>query len=139
MAKSSIEKKIEKLFGLIETQNQKINEISEMLNKFQKTEQVVKNRAITEQLNEQTEQQLSVQNISEISGRYREVLALLINFGYHTYGQIARKLNISESRARAYVAELKNNFNVPLMHVRDAEGYKIGVDNRFVDKILAFR
>jgi len=64
---------------------------------------------------------------------------MLINSGSHTYEQIAKKLNISQSRARAYIAELKNEFNVPLRQIRDPEGYKVGIDVRFVEQILSSR
>ncbi len=97
-------------------------------------------RARTEQfgeLNELSEQPLRVGNLNRIRGRHREILAMLINNGFHTYQQIASKLNISQSRARAYIAELKNKYNVPLRQVRDPEGYKVGIDVRFVEQILA--
>ena len=64
---------------------------------------------------------------------------MLINDGFHTYKKIADRLGISESRARAYVASLKNDFGIPLKRIRDPEGYKVGIDVRFVERILAFR
>ena len=105
-------------------------------------------RAKTERQTELGEQALSTdmpsgmlksgnRQLQQIHGRYREILAMLINNGFHTYGQIAQNLGISQSRARAYIADLKNVYNVPLKQVRDPEGYKIGVDIRFVDEILA--
>lgn len=75
--------------------------------------------------------------IVAITGRHRQVLSVLINEGFHTYEDLAQRLAISQSRARAYIAELKKVFNVPLRHVRDAEGYKVGIDTDFVERILA--
>ena len=74
--------------------------------------------------------------LGSVRGRHREILAMLINNGFHTYEQIAQKLGISQSRARAYIADLRNNYGVPLKQVRDPEGYKIGIDVRFVEQIL---
>ena len=89
------------------------------------------------ELCELSEQPLRASGLNRIRGRHREILAMLINNGFHTYKQIATKLNISQSRARAYIAELKNKYNVPLRQVRDPEGYKVGIDVRFVEQILA--
>jgi len=97
-------------------------------------------RAKTEQfgeLGELGEQPLRAGSLNRIRGRHREILAMLINSGFHTYQQIAKKLNISQSRARAYIAELKNKYNVPLRQIRDPEGYKVGIDVRFVENILS--
>lgn len=112
----------------------------------QLSEQVRVLRANVEQSGEQTEQVLSAQwrpskssELNRIRGRHREILAMLINNGYHTYQQISDKLNISQSRARAYIAELRNRYNVPLHQIRDPEGYKVGIDVRFVERILSVR
>jgi len=137
--KNSVEKKLEKMMVLFERQNRRIDGISKILEKIAETEQLLTNRAKIEQSAEQTEQMLGTQNLNRITGRHREVLALLMNQGFHTYEQMAKKLSISQSRARAYIAELKNNFNVPLRQVRDPEGYKIGIDVRFVEQILALK
>jgi DNA-binding CsgD family transcriptional regulator len=97
-------------------------------------------RAETERFGEQgehLERTLNLSALSNIRGRHREILALLINSGFHTYKQIAKKLNISQSRARAYIAELKNQYNLPLTQIRDAEGYKVGIEVRFVEQILS--
>ena len=125
--------------ALFEKQNKAIDNISKILEKMLKAEQLPSNRAKTEQSTEQTEQLLASRNISKITGRHREILALLMNQGFHTYEQLAKKLNISQSRARAYIAELKSNFNVPLRQIRDPEGYKIGIDVGFVERILALK
>lgn len=104
------------------------------------TERLHMLRARTEQfgeLNELSERPLRTGSLNRIRGRHREILVMLINNGFHTYQQIADKLNISQSRARAYIAELKNKYNVPLRQVRDPEGYKVGIDVRFVEHILA--
>ena len=96
-------------------------------------------RAKTEQFteqNEHSERSLKRENLNKITGRHREILAMLINNGFHTYKQIADKLNISQSRSRAYIAELKNKYRVPLRHVRDPEGYKVGIDVRFVEEVI---
>jgi DNA-binding CsgD family transcriptional regulator len=76
-------------------------------------------------------------NMNAIHGRHREILAMLINGGFHTYKEMADKLSVSQSRVRAYIAELRNKYNVPLRQIRDAEGYKIGVEMRFVEEILS--
>jgi len=95
-------------------------------------------RARTEQFPEQTERSERVpEHLSKITGRHREILAMLINNGFHTYKDISKKLNISQSRARAYIAELKNKYNIPLRQVRDPEGYKVGVEMRFVEEVLS--
>ena len=121
---SSLEKKLEKT-------NDKIEKISKIL----AGEQSRANRAIYEQITEQSEQSLD-RTLQKIRGRHREMLNLFINDGFHTYEQIAKKMDISQSRARAYVAELKNDFGIPLRQVRDSEGYKIGIDVRFIEQIL---
>lgn len=137
--KNSVEKKLEKMMVLFERQNRRIDGISKILEKIAETEQLLTSRAKIEQSAEQTEQMLGTQNLNRITGRHREVLALLMNQGFHTYEQMAKKLGISQSRARAYIAELKNDFGVPLRQVRDPEGYKIGIDVGFVERILALK
>jgi len=142
---ASFEKKLEKT-------NQKIEILTDVIVKgvalqnvggqSSLTEQLHVLRAKTEQLGERSElseRPLRVGSLNRIRGRHREILAMLINSGSHTYEQIAKKLNISQSRARAYIAELKNEFNVPLRQIRDPEGYKVGIDVRFVEQILSSR
>lgn len=129
----------------LELTNKKLDKFTKILVKrrvWQETGQPVSNRAKTEQPSEQTElneQTLGANKLNRIRGRHREILAMLINDGFHTYKKIAERLGISESRARAYVAALKNNYGIPLKRVRDPEGYKVGIDVRFVERILAFR
>ena len=137
---SSLESKIAKLINVLE----KIDRASAF-------EQSIRNRAKNEQelgLTEQrSEQSLSSYRKSskgfngttmqKVMGRNRELLTLLINEGFHTYAEISKKMDISESRARAYVTELKKNFNIPIKQIRDSEGYKIGIDISFVDRILS--
>ena len=113
--------------------------MSKILVKIQKAEQLPSLRAKTEQLAERKEQVFTNSKVSAITGKQREVLSLLMNEGFHTYLQMAKKLNISQSRARAYIAELKNDFDIPLRQVRDSEGYKIGIYITFLDKIPASR
>jgi biotin operon repressor len=137
--KNSVEKKLEKMMVLFERQDRRIDGISKILEKMVKTEQLLTSRAKSEQSAEHNEQLLGTQNLNRITGRHREVLALLMNQGFHTYEQMAKKLNISQSRARAYIAELKTNFGVPFRQVRDPEGYKIGIDVGFVERILALK
>ena len=139
MSSSSLDKKIEKLLILIDTQNKKIDKLSKNLEKIMTTEQIPIKRASSEHFVEQTDHMLTTENLNRIGGKHRELLALLLNDGFHTYKQISDKMNISQSRARAYVAELKNEFKVPLRQVKDPEGFKIGIDVHFVVKILAFR
>lgn len=139
----SFEKKLEKTNQKIEILTNVIaNEmaIKNMSGQPNLTEQLHVLRAKTEQFSERSEldeRSLRMGSLNKIRGRHREILAMLINSGFHTYQQIAKKLNISQSRARAYIAELKNEFNVPLRQIRDPEGYKVGIDVRFVEQILA--
>ena len=147
-----LEKKLEILDKTISSFEQKIGHLDERIDKLMdaidvngspKAEQLRQLRAKTEQFSERNERfertlrsGIGPENLNRITGRHREILAMLINNGFHTYKQIAQKLNISQSRARAYIAELKNKHNVPLRHVRDPEGYKVGIDVRFVEEIL---
>jgi biotin operon repressor len=134
MPSSRNKEEIKKLLDLVKGQNEKIDQIAKILVKIETDY----DRAKTEQFSEQNEQLLASKTLEIIKGRHREVVALLMNDGFHTYGQLAKKLNISQSRARAYVTELKS-FGLPLRQMRDAEGYKIGIDGRFVEKILAVK
>jgi len=126
----SVEKEIRKLSAIIKKQNEKIEFLTKTLMDI--------SRAKNEQFSEQNEQMLASKSLEMIKGRHREVVSLLMNEGFHTYEQLAEKLNISQSRARAYITELKS-FGVPLRQIKDAEGYKIGIDTNFVEKILAFK
>lgn len=78
-----------------------------------KTEHLAERTERMTELFEQTERPLTRDSLNRVRGRHREILAMLINNGFHTYDQIARKLSISNSRARAYVAELKNDYGLP--------------------------
>jgi len=127
---SPVQKEIKRLSKLIEQQNEKIEAVTKTLG-----EMVGYGRAKTEQFAEQNEQLLASKNLELIKGRHREIVAVLMNDGFHTYEQLAKKMNISQSRARAYVTELKSS-GIPLKQMRDAEGYKIGIDANFVEKIL---
>jgi len=153
-----LEKKINVLSKSIDSFEEKIEQIDSRINKLLDsleansvaklttgsgvtipTSRFSLRRAKTEQSTEQTEQferSLKRESLGRVTGRHREILAMLINDGFHTYKQIADKLNISQSRARAYIAELKNDYRVPLRHVRDPEGYKVGIDVRFVEEVL---
>lgn len=104
-----------------------------------KTEHLTERTERMAELFEQTERPLTRESLNRVHGRHREILAMLINSGFHTYDQIARKLSISNSRARAYVAELKNDYGLPIRQVRDAEGYKVGIETRFVEQILSLK
>jgi len=134
----------------LETKVAKLTNVLEKIERANAFEQTMQKRAKVEQQLEQTEQSeqtlgkvsdtgksLNGSNMQKIRGRSRELLTLLINEGFHTYAEISKKMNISESRARAYITELKGNFNVPIKQVRDPEGYKIGIDISFVDRILS--
>jgi|GEM_PF-5039609 len=137
---SSFEKKIEKMDSRIDKLIDSID--TNGIVKSIQSSRTAKNRAKTEQFTEQIEQYerplglVKPDGLGRIRGRHREILAMLINNGFHTYKQIAKNLNISQSRARAYIAELKNEYKVPLRHVRDPEGYKVGIDARFIEEIL---
>ena len=104
-----------------------------------RTEHLTERTERVAELFEQTERPLTRESLSKVHGRHREILVMLINNGFHTYDQIAKQLNISNSRARAYVAELKNGYGLPIRQVRDAEGYKVGIETRFVEQILALK
>ena len=142
---ASFEKKLEKTNSKIEYLTGVI--VSEALSykngkNLSPAEQLTTFRAKTEQFGERTEhfeRPLKPANLSSIRGRHREIIAMLINNGFHTYKQIAKNLNISQSRARAYIAELRNEYHVPLKQIRDPEGYKVGIDVRFVEQLLASR
>ena len=77
--------------------------------------------------------------LSNATGRYREILSLLINEGFFTYSKLADRLNISQSRVRAYIADLKRYYAVPITSVKDTEGVKVGISPEFVDQILGVR
>ncbi len=137
---ASFEKKLEKTNRELENLTTAISKgivVQKMGEQPIETERLHMLRARTEQFGELNERSLRTGGLNRIRGRHREILAMLINNGFHTYQQIASKLNISQSRARAYIAELKNKYNVPLRQVRDPEGYKVGIDVRFVEQILA--
>lgn len=85
-----------------------------------------------------TEQPKQVQ-ISSATGRYREILSLLINEGFFTYPKLAERMGISQSRARAYIADLKKYYSIPITSVKDTEGVKVGISPEFVDQILGVR
>lgn len=133
MPSKSVQREIKKLSEIIKKQNEKIENLTKTLMKIEKY-----GRAKTEQFSEQNEQLLASKSLETIKGRNREVLSLLMNEGFHTYEQLAEKLNISQSRARAYITELKS-FGVPLKQIKDAEGYKIGIETNFVEKVLALK
>ncbi len=77
--------------------------------------------------------------LSNATGRSREILSLLINEGFFTYSKLADRLNISQSRVRAYIADLKRYYSVPITSVKDNEGVKVGISPEFVDRILGVR
>ena len=77
--------------------------------------------------------------LSNAKGRYREILSLLINEGFFTYPKLADRLSISQSRVRAYIADLKRYYSVPITSVKDTEGVKVGISPEFVDQILGVR
>jgi len=129
----SVEKEIKKLSDIIKKQNETIELLTKILTRIENH-----GRAKTEQSSEQNEQLLDSKGLERIKGRHREVVSLLMNEGFHTYEQMAEKLNISQSRARAYVTELKS-FGVPLRQIKDPEGYKIGIDTNFVEKVLTLK
>jgi len=128
----------------------KLTDVLEKIGASSGFEQTIQSRAKTEQALETSEQLFGSEKQSsmastdrngrimqKVRGRSRELLSLLINEGFHTYAEISKKMDISESRARAYITELKKNFNIPIKQVRDPEGYKIGLDVSFVDRLLS--
>lgn len=96
----------------------------------------------TEQPSSEQAQKLSEKTpvlLSNATGRYREILSILINEGFFTYPKLADRLNISQSRVRAYIADLKRYYSVPITSVRDTEGVKVGISPEFVNQILGVR
>lgn len=77
--------------------------------------------------------------LSNATGRYREIISLLINEGFFTYSKLAGRLNISQSRVRAYIADLKKYYSVPIASIKDGEGVKVGISPEFVNQILGSR
>lgn len=152
-SQKSLERKIEILSKMLASfekklskTNSKIDDLASVIAKgaLSGMDSSVSNRSLsirakTERFgerNEQLERTLNMANLNNVRGRHREILVLLINGGFHTYKQIATKLNVSQSRVRAYIAELKNKYEIPLTQMRDAEGYKVGIELRFVEQIL---
>jgi len=133
MPSKIVQKDIKRLSDLIKKQNEKIDYLTKTLTRIENH-----NRAKTEQFSEQNEQLLASKSLEQIKGRHREIVGLLMNEGFHTYEQLANKLQISQSRARAYITELKN-FGVPLKQIKDPEGCKVGIDSNFIEKVLAFK
>lgn len=148
-----LEKKIEILNRALASFDKKLEKTNERINELVEIIAATSNlRAKTEHLAERFEQtehfeqsgqpgrtlarMRNVGNLKKVTGRHREILVMLINDGFHTYKDIAKKLSISQSRVRAYISELKK-YGVPLRQIRDPEGYKVGVDLRFVEEILA--
>jgi biotin operon repressor len=143
-ATRSLERKIDALSAAVSSLERKIDAMSqppaEQARPFRaKTERLAERTERLSELFEQTERPLTRESLGKVHGRHREILVMLINNGFHTYDQIAKQLNISNSRARAYVAELKNGYGLPIRQVRDAEGYKVGIEARFVEQILALK
>lgn len=143
-ATKSLERKLDALSAAVSSLERKIDAMSrpqaeQSRSLRAKTERLAERTERLSELFEQTEQPLTRDSLSKVHGRHREILAMLINSGFHTYDQIASKLSISNSRARAYVAELKNGYGLPIRQVRDAEGYKVGIEARFVEQILALK
>lgn len=136
---SKLERRLENILHKIENQNTKIEKIFTILNNLQrdngKVDKPIGYKS-TSRLREQTEQtEQLVTKYKQMRERHRELLFVLIENGFLSYREIARKLNISKSRARAYVSDLKNNYSVPLKMIRDAEGFKVGIDIRTFAKI----
>lgn len=134
---SSFEKKLEKT-------NERVDRLSSSIESHTRATAFMKApsefRAITERFaerDERAEQGIKTSALANVHGRHREIVAMLINNGFQTYKDIAKKLGISESRARAYIAELKNEHKLPLTQIRDAEGYKVGIEMRFIEEILS--
>ncbi len=126
----SLEKKIESLNKTIESLEKKIEEMNKRMSDVSKNDmRISDSRGLT--VNRHVSYSDSIERIK---GKHREILVMLINEGFHTYGEIASKLDISQSRVRAYISDLKNKYHIPLSRIRDAEGYKVGVDMRFVER-----
>jgi len=121
----------ERIFGRAEHKGEQTERFSE---RIEQAEQLISSMSAQDLESSSIRSRI---NIGSIHGRHREILAMLINGGFHTYKEMADKLSVSQSRVRAYIAELRNKYNIPLRQVRDAEGYKIGVEMRFVEEILS--
>ncbi|MFH0889917.1 MAG: HTH domain-containing protein [Candidatus Aenigmatarchaeota archaeon] len=136
---NELEKELNMISQQVLEQNNKIDSIAQYMTEQIEvvSEQVdVKNETVTEQPSAEQPKQIQ---ISSATGRYREILSLLINEGFFTYTKLAERMRISQSRARAYIADLKKYYSIPITSVKDTEGVKVGISPEFVDKILGVR
>ena len=135
MAANSLDDKLEKILKILKSHDERLVQMSQLLESYTSTS--IPERAKSEHLVEQRYQPLTpAQLINRVNGRTRDILVLLINQGFHKYSEISSKLNITESRARAYISDLKNHFGIPVVQLRDAEGYKIGIDAMFIEQLM---
>ncbi len=140
---NELEKEVNVISQQLLEQNNKIDSIAQYM-----TEQIevvseqtdVKNEPLNEQPSaEQPQNEKKTIQLTNATGRYREILSLLINEGFFTYTKLAERMGISQSRARAYIADLKKYYSIPITSVKDAEGVKVGISPEFVDQILGVR
>ncbi len=142
-----IEKRLDLVSRQMLEQNGKLESIEQYLTEqigiF--SEQIVDKNAMiqvkteqpsSEQLNERNEKPILLSNAT---GRCREIISLLINEGFFTYSKLADRLNISQSRVRAYIADLKKYYSIPITSIKDGEGVKVGISPEFVNQILGSR
>lgn len=145
---AEIEKQLDYLAQQTLEQNNKFDSIAQYVTEQIETfsEQIKDNSEVnpvkTEQLSAEQPQKQNEKTpvlLSNATGRYREILSLLINEGFFTYPKLADRLNISQSRVRAYIADLKRYYSVPITSVKDTEGVKVGISPEFVNQILGVR
>lgn len=143
-----IEKQLDYLAKQVLEQNNRIDSVAQYMTEQMEifSEQIGDKTGIIQPKTEQPSvDQAPKQNektpvlLSNATGRYREILSLLINEGFFTYSKLADRLSISQSRVRAYIADLKRYYSVPITSIRDNEGVKVGISPEFVNQILGVR
>ncbi len=118
---------------------EQIESFSEQIKDRNETNPIKTEQSSVEQTQQKQTNEKTPVLLSNATGRYREILSLLINEGFFTYSKLADRLNISQSRVRAYIADLKRYYSVPITSLRDTEGVKVGISPEFVDRILGVR
>lgn len=99
-------------------------------------EQVQKRADIPGMLQRSVQTNAANAGIPNMGGRCREMMSLFINEGFFTYQKLAERLELSQSRTRAYVSELKKFYNIPIAVIKDSEGVKVGLSTELVNEII---
>ncbi len=142
-----IERRLDHMSHQIFEQNGKLDSVAQYITEQVEiiSEQMADKNAIVQVKTEQPSVDQAIEQnkkpvlLSNATGRYREVISLLINEGFFTYPKLADRLNISQSRVRAYIADLKKYYSVPITSIKDNEGVKVGISPEFVNRILGAR